>query len=536
MRDTAPRSPLPPAGRATVRRAARARVPLAAAAATLALAVPLAGCTSSGTAGGGSSVGGGRPVSGGTLRVAVPYSPTCLDPHQGQADALFARPLLDSLVYADAKGEPFDAAAVKANLDHVVAPATTSADAAQLIGTYRSATVISSHVVSVALSSPASSFLAALSAPGLGIEAPKTLTQGDTALCEKVVGTGPFTSAGGFTTQQGITYTRRAGYRWGPSGSGSHTGPAYLRKIDVRVAPDNSSRTGSLTSGQIDVAGTVAPVDVSRLRADSRYQVLTATSPGVPDSYNPNTQRGILRDKRVRTALREGIDYSLIVKKLYFGVHPSARGPLSPSTPGYDPAVAPAYGYDRAAAAKLLDRAGWTGRDKDGYRTKNGKRLSLEFLYVGDYFAPYTALATQIQAAAKQLGVQIKDENLDVGSYVKRVLAGDYDLLNSSATSFSPDALRLVFDSTHIPTGKIDQNAARYDNPTVDAALHKALATPAGAAQNKLYARVQQQVTDDAAILPLFDNEYVLGAARTVHGIGFEEQSFPVFYNTWIGK
>ncbi|MFI6154502.1 ABC transporter substrate-binding protein [Kitasatospora sp. NPDC051170] len=543
----------------------RSRLALVAALTVLPLTAACAGSAT--TPKSADAAAGGKPVDGGTLTLAVPYGPTCLDPHQGQADALFSRAALDSLVWQDdggaiqpwlakswkisedqktytftlrtgitfSDGTPFDAAAVKANLDHVVAPTTKSAGAAQLIENYRSARVVDPQTVEVTLAAPASSFLTGLASPSLGIESPATLTADPKALCSKIVGTGPFTSAEGFTPQQGITYQRRADYAWAPEGS-ANRGAAHLEKLAVRIVPDNSSRLGALTSGQADAAAAIAPVNVAKLKADAKFTVQSAVSPGVPWSLNPNTEKGPLTDVRLRKALRNGIDWHLIVQKLYFGVYPAATGPLSPSTPQYAAAVADQYKYDAAAAGKLLDDAGWTARDGEGYRTKGGKRLSLDFLYIGEYFSQYTALATQVQAAAKDLGVEIRNQNLDTGTYVKRVLSGDYDLLNSSANNASPDALRLVFGSAHIPTAKIDNNAARYHDDQVDSQLAEALATTDVQKQKNLYASVQQKVTDDAAILPVFSNASVLGTSVKVHGVLFEQQSFPNFADAWLAQ
>ncbi|MFF8774361.1 ABC transporter substrate-binding protein [Kitasatospora sp. NPDC015120] len=561
---TAPRPPAAPGGRSrtTVRsRRFRSRLGLAAA---LAVLPATAACAGSATTPSGAA-DGGKPVDGGTLTLAVPYGPTCLDPHQGQADALFSRAALDSLVWQDdsgtiqpwlakswtisddqktytfvlregvtfSDGTAFDAAAVKANLDHVVAPATKSAGAAQLIENYRSARVVDPKTVEVTLAAPASSFLTGLASPSLGIESPATLAGDPKALCSKIVGTGPFTSAEGFTPQQGITYQRRADYAWAPDGA-VNRGAAHLDRLTVRIVPDNASRQGALTSGQADAAAAIAPVNVAKLKADPKFSVHSAVSPGVPWSLNPNTEKGPLTDVRLRKALRNGIDWHLIVQKLYFGVSPAATGALSPSTPQYAASVAGQYGYDAAAAGKLLADAGWTARDAEGYRTKDGKRLSLDFLYIGEYFGQYTALATQIQAAAKDLGIEIRNQNLDTGTYVKRVLAGDYDLLNSSANNSSPDALRLVFGSAHVPTAKIDNNAARYRDDQVDAQLAEALATTDVQRQKALYTAVQQKIGDDAAILPVFNNTYVLGTSARVRGVVFEQQSFPNFADTWL--
>lgn len=530
-------------------------------------AVTLCACTSS-KASSSPARSAATPVSGGSLTFAVPYGPDCLDPHEGQGDIdLLSRPVLDSLVSADSTGkfhpwlatswrisadqrtytftlrtgvtfsdgEVFDAAAVKANLDHVVAPATKSEYAASLISTYDHAVVVNPTTVRVVLKSPASSLLSALALPELGIEAPATLKMGSSTLCSKIVGTGPFVSSRGLVTGQGISYTRRADYGWPPQNA-AHRGPAHLNTLDIRIVPAASARSGALTSGQLDAAGAIAPVDVARVKAASGYTIDTVATPGVNYSYIPNVQHGVLRDVRVREALRVGINYPQIVKNLYFGVYPAATGPLASTTPGYDPAVARYYAYDPAAAAASLDAAGWTGRDSAGYRTKNGTRLSIDFIYVAQYFGQYQTLGTQIQAAAKRLGVQINFVNLDLGTFTKRILSGDYDIGNAWSSSATPDVLRQYFDSAFIPTAHIDSNAARYDNPTVDAWFAQALATTDPAGQNALYAKVQRQLTDDATILPIFQQTYVLGLSQKVRGVTFEAQLFPTFYDTWITR
>jgi ABC-type transport system substrate-binding protein len=76
-------------------------------------------------------------------------------------------------------------------------------------------------------------------------------------------------------------------------------------------------------------------------------------------------------DLLVRQAFRHAINPAAALRSLFFGVYEPVGGPLSPDTPFYDASFEHAYPYDIAAADKLLDQAGWTGRDSAGYRTKD---------------------------------------------------------------------------------------------------------------------------------------------------------------------
>ncbi|MCD0451600.1 ABC transporter substrate-binding protein [Actinocorallia sp. API 0066] len=531
----------------------------AGAAAALALT---AGCS----AGGDGEGTTGAPREGGVLKLALEKEPECLDPHQTptQSGRLLARPILDSLVYQDPKGtlhpwlakswavstdglkytfnlrdgvkftdgSAFDADAVVANLDHVVDPKTKSLLAASLISAYDSAKAVDPKTVEVTLKKPDSGFLAAVATPNLGIHAPTTLKDDPAKLCSKIVGSGPFQSDGGFIQQQGITYTKNPDYAWSPEGA-AHQGPARLDGIEVQIVPDDPSRSGALTSGQVDAVTALPPTSVKELRGNDAFKVHSVLYPGANHSYWPNTANGTLADVRVRKALRAGIDWKKIVQNVYFGVYEGAEGVLSKSTPGFDASVTPAYAYDPAAANALLDEAGWTARDGDGYRTKDGKRLKVRHMWSDP---SVETLSVQIQAAAKEIGVEFVEENLDGGTFVDRLLKGDYEIIDTGFAAPGPDVLRVLFSKANIPTPDrgIANNMARYDNPVVEADFDAALRATDPAEQLKIYAKVQQQLTEDAAVLPIYTSTSSLTARSGVQGVAFHVDGSPNLTEIWL--
>ncbi|MFE9427595.1 ABC transporter substrate-binding protein [Kitasatospora sp. NPDC006697] len=523
----------------------------------------LSGC-SGGGGGGGSAAAAGTPRDGGTLHLAVATQPDCLDPHQSptQAARLFARPILDSLVYQDQKGAlhpwlatswqaspdglrytfqlrdgvsftdgaPFDAAAVVANLDQVVAPATKSMLAASLLAAYASSRAVDPHTVEITLKSPDSGLLGALATPNLGIESPRTLTGAPSALCTRIVGTGPFRSDGGFVSQKGIDYTRNTADTWSPTGS-----PAHLDGVSLSVVPDDSARSGALTSGQVDAATALSPVGLRTVKSDPALTLYQEPYPGANYAYWPNTAGGPFADPAVRQAFREGIDWPAIVNSLYFGLYPAAAGPLATTTPGYDGSVAAAYAVNTADAAKLLDQAGWTGRDAQGYRTKNGARLTLRHLWSSPAIQD---LAVQIQSQAKALGIEIAEQSVDSGTYVKRLLAGDYDLIDTSFASPDSSVLRVLFSAANIPTPArgISNNMARYDNPAAEQLFQSALKAGTDADRVQAYDQVQQQVTKDAAVFPIYSPVSSIATRSTVQGITFEVDGTPDLSTAWLAS
>ncbi len=511
----------------------------------------------------------GDPVDGGTLRFASASGPGgCIDPHQSPADiaGFYTRPIVDSLVALNedgtldpwlatewnvspdqltysftlrddvtfSNGEKFDGNAVKANLDHIVNPATKSQLAANTIATYTGTNVIDPTHVEVTFSEPNSAFLPSLATAYLGIEAPSTLTQSPDALCSKIVGSGPFVSEDGYTPNKGIEYTRNDAYNWGP-GNADHTGKAHLQAISIQEIPEDSSRYGALTSNQVDAIASVPPVNVSQLKDTPGFTVDTAQAPGGNYNYYPNTEAGVFSDVKVREAFRAGIDWDTIVDKLYFGVFQPAKNTLSPATVGYNKDSESAYTYDEDKANQLLDEAGWTGRDSEGYRTKNGKRLTVVHPYLKEYAREQRdTLLEQVQSSAKKLGADYQIKNITVDEYYTALYTNGYDVLDISWQRASPDALRTLSDSSNIPRDSFGTNLARYSNPTVDADLRAALAETDLAKQSAIYGRAQQQIADDAAVFPVYVFNYALGRSNKVQGVKFEPQAFPTFYDAWV--
>jgi len=534
---------------------------------SIALGLVLSAC--GGSSGSGSQEAAGDPVSGGTLTFAINSDTNCLDPHQSPADiaGFFSRPVLDSLVALNedgtldpwlatewsvsddqltysftlrddvtfSNGEKFDGEAVKANLDHIVDPATKSQLAANTISTYTGTKVIDPTHVEVSFSSPNSAFLPSLATAYLGIEAPSTLQQAPDALCSKIVGSGPFVSDAGYTPAKGISYTRNDDYAWGP-GNAKHEGKAYLDAIDIQIITEDSSRYGGLTSGQVDAIGSVPPVNVAQLKKTPGFTVETVQAPGGNYNYYPNQDASrVFSDLKVREAFRAGIDWDTLVDKRYFGVFQAAKGPLAPTTVGYDKSIESSYTYDKDQAEQLLDDAGWTERDSEGYRVKDGKRLTIVHPFLKAFAREQRdTLLEQVQASAKELGIEYDVQNVTIDEFYSRLGARDYDVIDTSWQRASPDSLRTLFGKENIPTAEtFGTNLGRYDNPQVDAALKAALGEVDLAAQGAEYAKAQQQITQDAAVFPVYVFNYVLGRSDKLHDVAFEPQAYPTFYDAW---
>jgi len=500
----------------------------------------------------------GAPHAGGTLNVGIATDTAIIDPSitGSSITALIARNVVDSLVgqaedlrftpwlaerwevngdntsytfhlrqgvtFSD--GTPLDAAAVKYNFDRILDPKTISSYARSLLGPVDHVAAADDRTVVINYRQPFSPLLQGLSLPYLGIQSPAYLRKAESTT-NTIVGSGPFVLES-FTRGSGSRLKRRPDYNWAP-GYAAHGGPAYLDAIVFRYLPEASVRLGALTSGQLQAIDEIPPANLRSVQSDDRLQVVTRENPGVNRSLFLNTSRAPFDDVRVRQAFQSAVDVASAVKVAYFGSLKPADNILSPTTLHYDPAIASEWGLDLARANRLLDQAGWTDKDTAGIRSKDGRRLSVHFVYdSASVSAADVTLAQAVQFSVKKAGFDLVLYPVDAGGYAARTSANDYDLAAFYYVRAEPDILRTVFHSAYIPPK--GANAARVDG--LDAKLTEAVGAPDDL-RKRLYSEIERQIIGEAYAVPLYVAAYRLAATKHLHGISWATNAKPNFYD-----
>ncbi|RLM24511.1 ABC transporter substrate-binding protein [Brenneria alni] len=502
-----------------------------------------------------------KPAQGGVLNVGLGSDTPIIDPHITAygVTALIARNVVDSLVgqaednrftpwlaerweinddntsytfhlrkdvtFSD--GTKLDAEAVKYNLERILDPKTTSSYAKSLLGPIDNITTPDAYTVVIHYSSPFAPLLQGLSLPYLGIQSPAYLKNTPNT-SNTVVGSGPFI-LDSFVKGSGSKLSKRADYNWGP-GYAKHTGPAYLDGITFKYLPEASVRLGALTSGQIQAIDAVPPANYPSVKKNPRLDVITYENPGINRVLYFNTTKGPFQDVKVRQAFQSAADTATAVKAAYFGTLKAADNVVGPATLYYDPTVKSRWGFDLQKANQLLDSAGWNSKDSEGYRTKDGQRLTVTFVYATtNVEAADITLFQAIQYQVKQAGFALKLDPTDAGSFTSRTNANDYDIASNYFVRAEPDILRTVFDSNYAPPN--GNNFTRIS--VLDEKLRRAVG--AGDAERKqLYTDIQHDVIDKAYVLPVYIPAYQLGLSKQVQGISWATNAKPNFYDVWI--
>lgn len=504
-----------------------------------------------------------RPMQGGTLSVALGTDTAIIDPSitGSSVTAVIARNLVDSLVgqaednsftpwlaerweinddhtrytfhlrkgvtFSD--GTPLDAEAVKYNFDRIIDPKTTSTYAKSLLGPVNSIEAPDADTIVIGYEKSFSPLLQGLSLPYLGIQSP-TYLKTTTNTKNTVVGSGPFT-LDSFVKGSGSHLTKRTDYDWGP-GYAAHKGAAYLDAIVFKILPEASVRLGALTSGQVHAIDNVPPANYNAVKENSSLRVVTRENPGVNTSYFLNTSRGPFSDEKVRQAFQSAVDAKSAVQAAYLGSLKPADNIFGPSTLYYDQSIAEAWGYNPSRANKLLDEAGWSERDGEGFRVRDGKRLTVRYVYdSSDKSAEEVLLAQAVQYQVKHAGFDLELVPTDDGGHTAALANNDYDIDSFWYVRAEPDILRTVFLSDYIPPK--GANASRVS------ALDERLLKAVGASdeeRKKLYGEAQKEIVEKAYAVPLFVAAYQLGASRKLQGISWATNAKPNFYDAWLER
>jgi peptide/nickel transport system substrate-binding protein len=495
----------------------------------------------------------------------VSAEPGCLDSHAISAtqQALLGRLIYDNLVTLDrdgklapylaeswdisddgktytfhlrrgvtfSDGSAWNAEVLGQNFEHMRDPETKSPLAAAYIAPYVDGTVIDEYTFEAHLAYAFTPFLYGLAQSWVTMESGKAIVESPETLCQAPVGSGPFVVTD-YVPGQSIAYTKREGYDWAPEWLGSE-GEALLDGVNVTVVPEAVIRYESLVSGQYDATENLPPQNAEAIQANTGFTYENLVRSGSPNVLHFNTSHAPFDDIRVRKAFVAAVNRDAIAQAQGFGTFDVKDNYLSSATIYYDESTEGQLVYDVDEADELLDEAGWTGRDSDGFRTKDGARLRV--VVPTTESATPSPLLVQLQGEAKKVGIDLVIDQLPAAQVTDRRYAGDYDALSGVWHTNTPDILYIRYHSDEITGERIGQNASYLKDDELDDLLTATRVASDGPEAEDAYAAAQQRVLDLVPGLPLYENHSQFAYANSVKGIEIDtSHPVPVFTNAWI--
>ncbi|OJX66700.1 MAG: hypothetical protein BGO94_07595 [Micrococcales bacterium 72-143] len=332
-------------------------------------------------------------------------------------------------------GAPFDADAVKANLD---AAPTRGGQIASQLATVTDVEVIDEHRVRLTMSRPASDILGVLASEAGMMISPAALGSAD--LGTKPVGTGPFTVEK--QNQTGITYVAWDGY-WNKD-------RIKLDRIEILTGlNDDQTRLNAVLTGEIDVAQTrYTQIPEQEQRAPDTVTSITGNRATVV-GIMLNTGAGQWANPAMRMAAMHAIDRQGISDALYDGGCEAVAQPYPTSYWASDPKLekSDAAAYDPDLARELLEKAGLVGTKVT--------------LYVGAATL-YQNMAAAVQNQLNTVGMDVSVESLDTATLSDLRSRGEFEASIALVNSARPDPAQFV-QQFYAPDGVFNYGDYLFD-------------------------------------------------------------------------
>jgi peptide/nickel transport system substrate-binding protein len=316
-----------------------------------------------------------------------------------------------------------------------------------------------------------------------------------------VVGTGPYRLAS--WTETDVTLERFDDY-WGS--------PPAIERIEFVYEPDAAAALTAAKRGELDVLPSMIPEHYPE-------QTNAAGISGVfsPLRLRPPTLRYLalgqrrppLDDPRVRQAVALSIDREALVREVYGGLARAAAGPVWPGGPG-DGAEPPASRFDPAAAAALLDAAGWRDDDGDGTRERGGERLQLALLALPDEAG---ADRDAVERALTRLGFFVEQRRGSAAVLMNRLREGEFGVALVEWRELTDTDLSPLLSSR----GSL--NYGGFRDLRIDAALDALRLAPDPAARRPLATALGALVAESIPFAPLVVLEPYGLVHRRVRGV-----------------
>lgn len=387
-------------------------------------------------------------------------------------------------------GEPFNAAAVKANLerDRTLQTSNRKSELASIdhIDTP------DNYTVAIVLKQPDASLLASLSDRAGMMLSPKTFAD-PAGVASHPVCSGPYKFVQRVQNDR-VVLEKFDGY-WDAA-------KYPIQRVIFQPIPDATVRLANLRSGSLDMLERLAPSDVNSAKGDSNLKFVSIPGLGyyyVAFNLN-NGPRGnsVLRDKRVRQAFDLAIDRDAINQVIGAGIFAPANQALPKSSPYFDAAL-PVEHRDVAKAKALLKAAGH-------------EHVEIEFAYPNNTVS--SQIVQMLQAMVGEAGFTLKLRPTDYAAQLNAAHNGDFQ------------AMYLGWSGRVDPDGNLHQfttcagnlNYGKYCNQQVDDALNAARVKQSVADRKAQYDAAAKILADEDPLLFIYVQPWPFVLSKKVQG------------------
>jgi peptide/nickel transport system substrate-binding protein len=177
------------------------------------------------------------------------------------------------------------------------------------------------------------------------------------------------------------------------------------------------------------------------------------------------------------------------------------------------------YSYDPTKAKQLLDEAGFRDPDGDGPRMRFEKPIVYKLSGSSIGGRQYAGV---IQNSLKEIGIPVEIQTPEQNTLFDELRRGNFQIAYSQWVGGNQDPIfyKDLFATSEIPTQtRPSRNRSRYSNPELDKLLDEAVNTFDRTRGRELYVKIQDIISRDVPILPLWYESNIIIAKKNVQNI-----------------
>jgi peptide/nickel transport system substrate-binding protein len=494
-----------------------------------------------------------------TLTYVFGSEPGNIDPHISNEDetAIILRQIYDTLVYRDSHQETIipglatkwtispdnlvytfslrngvkfhdgtllNAQAVADNFDRIANLNPNTGKAGSLILKYYVGNeIIDEFTIRLKLSQPYAPFLDALSQPYLGIASPIAFKNFSSNRFQfHQVGTGPFMFVD-YVPGKRIILQRNPEYKWGPA--------FYLpaqsnsaKEIEFLFMPTAKQRLESINSKKVDIVTNLLPNDARALTVNSNVRIVSTKIAGQPLQFLINTSRFPTDNVSFRQALLYSANRNFILDTIFQRFSSIGWTPITSNMPYYNGQLEGAYAGDTGRAQALLASIGYQDTDNNKYLDLGGVEAAITVvIQSGDL---YPDIARDLTEQWQLFGIKANVVAVPTVTALKaRVDTNDYNLVAFSMTGTDPALLNEFF----APDAPF--NWSKVSDAQLATLLNQGIAQTDSTGRLNAYAQLQQQIMDQALILPIGEPTRLDAVAQSIQQLDFDSLGVPLLNN-----
>lgn len=422
--------------------------------------------------------------------------PLLAESYESNADATeFTITLREGVTFHD--GTPFDAEAVKVNIDRLRNP-DNNLSRRSLVSMVSAVEVVDPRTVRLVLEAPFGAMIASLAHPGAMMISPAALEEFGRDIDRNPVGTGAFT----FTNWSADTLevARNDDY-W--------KGPAKVDNVIIRSVPESGARMAMLQTGEAQFVPNFPPELMQVVQNNPQLQV--ETSPSIVEWYVAlNSTKEPFGNKLVRQALNHAVDKDAFCQVVFSGLCTPADSIIPKGLAFHVPVGE--YEYDLERARALLAEAGYA----DGFSTEVWANSNTESLRAVQF----------LQQQLAQVGVEVTVVPLEAGVAAQRIWSvesvedAEVQMYYGGWSSSTGDAdwgIRPLLLGENTPPSMF--NVAYYADDELDTAINGAIGTADPDERAAFYETAQQLAWEGAPWIFLGVTDLIAAQTSDVTGV-----------------